>query len=173
MRPRASLSSQWKGCRVGLYSRAVQIVRASPRLALECTPTDYGRSVTSFTAADRRLYHLSIMSRIVTQAELLEIVPELRAMAATEPAEKVRDALNQLADRYTAASTAKLLADRTPGSGRSMPLWGTQAPESVSGAHHSAPSAILPPPLVAGIATAQSISTEGRPKHPARLASVS
>jgi hypothetical protein len=42
------------------------------------------------------------MSNIVTQAELLEIVPELRAKAAAEPTEKVREALNRLADRYAA-----------------------------------------------------------------------
>jgi hypothetical protein len=42
------------------------------------------------------------MSNLVTQAELVEIVPELRAMAAAAPAEKVREALNRLVDRYAA-----------------------------------------------------------------------
>jgi hypothetical protein len=50
------------------------------------------------------------MSNIVTQAELLEIVPELRAMAAAEPTEKVRDALNRLVDRYTAMSGGNRVA---------------------------------------------------------------
>jgi hypothetical protein len=44
------------------------------------------------------------MSKLVTQTELLEIVPELRAMAAVETAEKVREALNRLAERYVAMS---------------------------------------------------------------------
>jgi hypothetical protein len=38
----------------------------------------------------------------VTQAELVEIVPELRAWASTETSAEVRDALNRLADRYAA-----------------------------------------------------------------------
>jgi hypothetical protein len=37
---------------------------------------------------------------IVTHAELLEIVPDLRSMAAGEAMADVRDALNRLADRY-------------------------------------------------------------------------
>jgi hypothetical protein len=44
------------------------------------------------------------MSKLVTQAELLEIVTELRAMTAVEPVEKVREALNRLVDRYAAMS---------------------------------------------------------------------
>jgi hypothetical protein len=38
----------------------------------------------------------------VTQAELVEIVPDLRAMAITEVSTEVRTALNRLADRYAA-----------------------------------------------------------------------
>ena len=38
----------------------------------------------------------------VTEAELVEIVPELRAMAIVEASTEVRDALNRLADRYAA-----------------------------------------------------------------------
>jgi hypothetical protein len=38
----------------------------------------------------------------VTQAELVEIVPDLRAMARVEASAEVRDALNRLADRYAA-----------------------------------------------------------------------
>jgi hypothetical protein len=38
----------------------------------------------------------------VTQAELVEIVPDLRAMASVETSEEVRAALNRLADRYAA-----------------------------------------------------------------------
>ena len=38
----------------------------------------------------------------VTQAELLEIVPDLRALAGTETSAEVRAALNRLADRYAA-----------------------------------------------------------------------
>jgi hypothetical protein len=38
----------------------------------------------------------------VTEAELVEIVPDLRAMASVEPSVEVRAALNRLADRYAA-----------------------------------------------------------------------
>ncbi len=38
----------------------------------------------------------------VTDAELVEIVPDLRAMASTEASSEVRAALNRLADRYAA-----------------------------------------------------------------------
>jgi hypothetical protein len=38
----------------------------------------------------------------VTQAELVEIVPALRAMANVEASAEVRAALNRLADRYAA-----------------------------------------------------------------------
>ena len=38
----------------------------------------------------------------VTQAELVEIVPDLRAMAIAEVSTEVRAALNRLADRYAA-----------------------------------------------------------------------
>jgi hypothetical protein len=39
---------------------------------------------------------------LATKAELLEIVPELRAMAAASEAQSVRDTLNLLANRYAA-----------------------------------------------------------------------
>ena len=39
---------------------------------------------------------------LMTQAELLELVQELRAMAVSHQTAKVRDALNQMADRYGA-----------------------------------------------------------------------
>ena len=39
---------------------------------------------------------------LVTQAELLELVEELRGMAAAAPTAKVRDALTRMADRYAA-----------------------------------------------------------------------
>lgn len=54
------------------------------------------------------------MSKLVTQEELLDIVPELRAMAAVEPAEKVREALNRLVERYAAMGDGKRRATRTP-----------------------------------------------------------
>jgi hypothetical protein len=38
----------------------------------------------------------------VTQAELVEIVPDLRAMAIAEVSTEARAALNRLADRYAA-----------------------------------------------------------------------
>jgi hypothetical protein len=38
----------------------------------------------------------------VTQAELVEMVPALRAMASIEASAEVRAALNRLADRYAA-----------------------------------------------------------------------
>jgi len=40
------------------------------------------------------------MTHVVTNAELREIVADLRAMAAVEPMQQVRDALTRLADRY-------------------------------------------------------------------------
>jgi hypothetical protein len=58
--------------------------------------------VTWLTDIGRWLCHRAAMSKLVTQAELLEIVPELRAMAAAEPADNVREALNRLVDRYAA-----------------------------------------------------------------------
>ncbi len=42
------------------------------------------------------------MAHVVTNAELCEIVADLRAMAAVEPTEEVREALTRLADRYAA-----------------------------------------------------------------------
>ena len=73
--------------------------------------------MTWLTDIDRWLCHRGAMSKLVTQAELLEIVPELRAMAAAEPADDVREALNRLVDRYAAmgqgtASTAGLGANQ-------------------------------------------------------------
>jgi hypothetical protein len=60
------------------------------------------------------------MSNLITQAELLEIVPELRAMVAAESSEKAREALNRLIDRYAAKMNggsrlaATTLAPRQP-----------------------------------------------------------
>jgi hypothetical protein len=54
------------------------------------------------------------MSKLVTQSELLEIVPQLRSMAAIEPAEKVREALNRLVERYAAMAGGKRRAASTP-----------------------------------------------------------
>jgi hypothetical protein len=39
---------------------------------------------------------------LVTQSEILELVEELRGMAAAAPTAKVRDALTRMADRYAA-----------------------------------------------------------------------
>ena len=39
---------------------------------------------------------------LMTQSELLELVEELRGMAAAAPTAKVRDALTKMADRYAA-----------------------------------------------------------------------
>jgi hypothetical protein len=64
--------------------------------------TEGWRYVTWLTDIDRWLCHRAAMSKLVTQAELLEIVPELRAMAAAEPTDNVREALNRLVDRYAA-----------------------------------------------------------------------
>ena len=38
----------------------------------------------------------------ITEAELVEIVPDLRALASIETLPEVRDALTRLADRYAA-----------------------------------------------------------------------
>ena len=43
---------------------------------------------------------------LVTQSELLELVEELRGMAAAAPTEKVRDALTRMAARYAARADA-------------------------------------------------------------------
>jgi hypothetical protein len=42
----------------------------------------------------------------VTEAELVEIVPDLRAMATVEASAEVRAALNRLAERYSAMAAA-------------------------------------------------------------------
>ena len=39
---------------------------------------------------------------LMTQSQLLELVEELRGMAAASPTAKVRDALTRMADRYAA-----------------------------------------------------------------------
>ena len=43
---------------------------------------------------------------LMTQSELLELVEELRGMAAAAPTAKVRDALTRMADRYAARAAA-------------------------------------------------------------------
>jgi len=48
-----------------------------------------------------------VMPYVVTLAELLEIVPDLRAMASVEVSDEVRAALNRLADRYAAMAGSK------------------------------------------------------------------
>jgi hypothetical protein len=45
---------------------------------------------------------------LVTKTELLEIVPELRAMAAAAKTVMVRETLNLLANRYAAMADASL-----------------------------------------------------------------
>ena len=42
---------------------------------------------------------------LMTQSELMELVEELREMAAAAPMAKVRDALTKMADRYAARAT--------------------------------------------------------------------
>ena len=53
---------------------------------------------------------------LVTQSELLELVEELRGMAAAAPTAKVRDALTRMADRY-AARAADASRSRFPNHG--------------------------------------------------------
>jgi hypothetical protein len=43
----------------------------------------------------------------VTEAELIEIVPDLRALAIVETCPEVRAALTRLADRYAAMATGR------------------------------------------------------------------
>jgi hypothetical protein len=43
----------------------------------------------------------------VTEAELIEIVPDLRALASVETCPEVRAALIRLADRYAAMATGR------------------------------------------------------------------
>jgi hypothetical protein len=51
---------------------------------------------------------------LMTQSELLELVEELRGMAAATPAAKVRDALTRMADRYAArAADVRRLRERS------------------------------------------------------------
>jgi hypothetical protein len=64
-----------------------------------------GHAVTQVTAAGRCGGHSAVMSNIVTHSELLEIVSDLRAMAAAEQVAMVREALNRLVDRYSAMSS--------------------------------------------------------------------
>jgi hypothetical protein len=45
--------------------------------------------------------------RLVTRTELLEIVPELRAMAAAAKTATVRETLHLLADRYAAIAAVR------------------------------------------------------------------
>ncbi len=52
---------------------------------------------------------------LATRAELLEIVPELRAMAAAAKTPTVREMLTLLANRYAAMAVA--CHDGTPGMG--------------------------------------------------------
>ena len=66
--------------------------------------------VACLISFDRRLGHTSVMSNIVTHAELAGIVADLRAMAAVEPRLPVRDALNRMVDRYSAMSSKERLA---------------------------------------------------------------
>ena len=58
-------------------------------------------SVSWITAGIKLSAYIGVMP-YVTQAELVEIVPDLRAMAITEVSTEVRAALNRLADRYAA-----------------------------------------------------------------------
>jgi hypothetical protein len=60
----------------------------------------------SYVTADIRLGVYAGAMPYVTQAQLAEIVPELRAMAIGEASAEVRVALNRLADRYTAMAAA-------------------------------------------------------------------
>jgi hypothetical protein len=57
---------------------------------------------------------------LMTQSELLELVEELRGMAAAAPTAKVRDALTKMADRYAAraahASCLRLRSAENTGS---------------------------------------------------------
>jgi hypothetical protein len=64
-----------------------------------------GYPVTQVTAPARCGGHSAVMSNIVTHSELLEIVSDLRAMAAAEQVAMVREALNRLVDRYSAMSS--------------------------------------------------------------------
>ena len=55
-----------------------------------------------FFISHRPWRRLALAMILLTQAEVLELVEELRSMAVAHPTAKVRDALNQLADRYAA-----------------------------------------------------------------------
>jgi hypothetical protein len=56
---------------------------------------------------------------LMTQSQLLELVEELRGMAAATPTAKVRDGLNTMADRYAA-----MAADTRRQHGRTMDCTG-------------------------------------------------
>jgi hypothetical protein len=81
------------------------------------TPHTMG-GVIWFTANVRPIRYTGRQSRekqamsYVTQAELVEIVPDLRAMALVETSADVRAALNRLADRYAAMADGSQQADR-------------------------------------------------------------
>jgi hypothetical protein len=66
---------------------------------------------------------------LATKTELLEIVPELRAMAAESKTATVRETLNLLANRYAAMAVAAACKDAMPrGWARRLPV--TQRPSS-------------------------------------------
>jgi hypothetical protein len=52
---------------------------------------------------------------LMTQSQLLELVEELRGMAAATPTAKVRDALAGMADRYAAMAVDSRQRGRTTG----------------------------------------------------------
>jgi hypothetical protein len=57
------------------------------------------------TPAGIRLDAYIVLMPYVTRAELVEIVPDLRAMAIVKASTEVQAALNRLADRYAAMAT--------------------------------------------------------------------
>lgn len=70
---------------------------------------------------------------LMTQSELLELVEELRGMAAAAPTAKVRDALTRMADRYAAraADASRLRLRSTANTGAPLAqrnrTWGSTA----------------------------------------------
>jgi hypothetical protein len=69
------------------------------------------RHVNWVTERDPPMIYIRPMPYL-TDAELAEIVPDLRAMAAIEASAEVRDAANRLAERYTAMAAAAQIAER-------------------------------------------------------------
>ena len=85
---------------------------------------------------------------LITQSELLELVEELRGMAAAAPTAKVRDALTRMADRYAAraADASRLRLRSTDNTGAPLaPQSGNRTRGSIASNAPADPRALSRP----------------------------